>query len=67
MTAPKYPHVEIELSGQDGNAFSMIARTARGLRAALVDADEINEFREEAASGDYDNVLATIAKWVTVV
>lgn len=66
MTEPKYPDVEVQLTGEDSNAFGMIARTSTALRRAGADANEIAEFSAEATSGDYDNVITTIKKWVTI-
>lgn len=63
---PKY-NVEVQLSGEDGNAFMMIGRTIRALRRAGVSDDEITAFREEAESGTYDHVIQTIMKTVEVV
>lgn len=66
MTEPKYPDVEVQLSGEDGNAFMMIGRTRRALKRHGVGDEEIEQFSTEATSGDYDNVIATIGRWVTV-
>lgn len=63
---PKYPHVEVELVGQDGNALNIIGRVSAGLRRSGVPAEEIAEFTAEAMSGDYDNVIATACRWVEV-
>lgn len=62
---PKYPDVEVELVGQDGNTFSLVGQTQRALRHAGVPKEECKAFFDEALSGDYDNVLETIMKWVT--
>ncbi len=62
----KYPDVEVQLTGEDGNAFFIIGRVQRALRAAGVDSDEIAAFQTEATSGDYNNVLATAMRWVNV-
>lgn len=61
---PKYPHVVVPLSGEDGNAFFILCRVRRALRLAGVSDEEIQAFTKEAESGDYDNVLATAMKWV---
>jgi len=61
---PKYPNVIVQLSFADGNAFSIIGRTTRALREAGVPDTEINEFRNEATSGDYDHLLQTVMAWV---
>ena len=66
MFTPRYPNVEVQLVGQDGNAISMIGRTRRALRKAGVDRKEIDLFADQALSGDYDKVLSTIRKWVNV-
>ena len=66
MAEPKYPNVEVQLSGEDSNAFMIIARTRKALRRAGVSEQEILEFSAEAESGDYDNVINTIGRWVEV-
>lgn len=63
---PKYPHIAVELVGQDGNAMSIISRVRRALLDYGVDAGEAGLFVNEAMSGDYDNVIATAARWVEV-
>lgn len=62
----KYPEIEVQLSGQDGNAFAILGRMSKALKRGGVSPDEVKQFMEEAMSGDYDNLLATCAKWVTV-
>lgn len=62
----KYPEIEVQLTGEDGNAFFIIGRVSRALRRANVPADEVAEFSREAMSGDYDNVLRTAMRWVSV-
>lgn len=62
----KYPDVEVQLSGEDGNAMSIIVRVRKALRRADVPTEEIEAFSKEAMSGDYDNVLQTAMKWVNV-
>jgi hypothetical protein len=62
----KYPNIGVNLMGVDGNAFSLIGSVSDALRRGGVSRDIISEFRQEATSGDYDNVLATIGKWVRI-
>lgn len=66
MAEPKYPYIEVQLSGEDGNAFFIIGRVSKALRHDGVDADEIKAFQREAMSGDYAHVLATVAATVSV-
>ena len=62
----KYPEIEVEIIGQDGNAFSILARVSEAMEKAGVPPDEISDFFAEATSGDYDRLLATVVKWVKV-
>ena len=63
---PKYPDVTVQLTGEDGNAFSIIATVSRALRNHGVSEDERVQFSNEAMGGDYDNLLRVCMKWVTV-
>jgi hypothetical protein len=61
----KYPQASIRLAGEDGNAFSILARTMQALRRAGVTKDEIDAYHTEATTGDYDHLLVTTMRWVT--
>ena len=63
----KFPDVEVQLTGVDGNAFAILGAVQRSLKKAGVDAEVSNEFLDEATSGDYDYLLATVIRWVKVV
>jgi Domain of unknown function (DUF4314) len=63
-TQPRYPEVQVQLSGQDGNAFAILGRTTAALRAAGVPSEEIDAYFAEATSGDYDHLLHTTMAWV---
>ncbi len=62
----KYPDVTVNLSNNDGNSFFIIARTAKALRRHGVAESIIDEYRDQAMCGDYDNVLQTTMLWVDV-
>ena len=62
----KHPNIEVELTGKDGNAFSIIATVTRALKEASIDKHEIDQFWDEATSGGYQDLLVTCMKWVTV-
>ena len=61
----KYPDIEVQLSGEDGNAYAIIGAVSRALRHADVPWEERDRFRKEAMSGDYDHVLQTAMAWVS--
>lgn len=64
---PKHPEIEVELTGRDGNAFAIMGAVQRAMRQARLDSSEIDDYRNEAMSGDYDHLLVTTMKWVTVL
>jgi len=64
---PKFPHVEVELTGQDGNAFAIIGNVQKAMQKAGIDQKDILTFQEEAMDGNYDNLLQTAMRTVTVI
>ena len=60
---PRYPDITIPLVGEDGNAMVIISRARQIARRAGVPKEELDEFTNEAMSGDYDNVLQTVMRW----
>jgi hypothetical protein len=63
---PRYD-IEVQLTGKSGNAGYIIGAVAKALKKNDVSAKEINAFRMQAMSGDYDNVLRTAMSWVEVL
>ena len=63
---PLYPDIQVDLVGEDGNAFAIIGRVRQALRREGVAEKEVEAFAEEAMAGDYDNVLRTVMSWVEV-
>ena len=64
MIDVKYPEVEVDLVGEDGNAFSILGRVQKAMRRADIPKDEIDAYLKEATAGDYDHLLATTCEWV---
>jgi hypothetical protein len=61
---PRYPDILVPLTGEDGNAFAILGRTAGALRAAELPQEEIDDYFAEATRGDYDHLLQTTMRWV---
>ena len=61
---PRYPDIQVQLTGQDGNAFAILGRTTGALRRAGLPQEEIDDYVAEATSGDYDHLLHTTMAWV---
>jgi hypothetical protein len=70
----KYPDVVVQLTGQDGNGFMIACRTRTAIERHLRECgDSVEDARVEggkffndALSGNYDHLLATVMDWVTV-
>jgi hypothetical protein len=65
-TTVKYPEIEVQLSGQDGNAFAIMGTVSSALRRAGVSKEERDAYFAEATSGDYDHLLRVTMDWVEV-
>jgi hypothetical protein len=63
---PRYPDIRVRLVGEDGNAFAILGRVMRAMRRAGLPPEEVPAFRDEATAGDYDDLLATVLRWVDV-
>ena len=60
----RFPEIEVQLTGEDGNAFAILGWVAAALRRAG-HSDAAIEFLHEAKSGDYDHLLQTAMRFVT--
>lgn len=66
MADVKYPEIKVQLTGTDGNAFSVMGKVSKALKRGGVEQSEVDQFFAEATSGDYNDLLATCMKWVDV-
>lgn len=57
--------VHVQLSGTDGNAFSIMGTVTKALKRGG-HRDLVDQFFTEATSGNYDHVLQTCMKYVHV-
>jgi hypothetical protein len=58
--------VDLQLEGQDGNAFAIMGAFTRQAQREGWDKAEIDEVIEEAMSGDYNHLLQTFMKHSTM-
>ena len=65
---PEYvdPKPPLQLTGMDGNAFSILGRARQTLKNYGASSAYIEQYTKEATSGDYDHLLATTMKYFTV-
>lgn len=54
--------IRLKLVGEDGNVFMIMGRARQALRRNGR-ADLIEQFTKECTSGNYDNLLATCARY----
>lgn len=64
---PRYPGVVVELSGSDGNAFSILGKVQKALKRAGVEPSVVDDYWREATAGDYDQLLQVTMRWVVVL
>jgi hypothetical protein len=62
----KYPEVCVDLFSIDSNAFSIMGAVTKAMRRAGVPREEQDAYFKEATSGDYDQLLATTMRWVSI-
>jgi hypothetical protein len=65
---PAHPEirVDIDLAGDDGSQFIVLARVLAALRKNEVPEKTVQNFRAQvAACQDYNAMLAVVGKWVT--
>jgi len=56
----------VKLTGEDGNAFSIMGRIKQALKRAGAGREYIDKYLKEATSGDYNNLLIVSMKYVDV-
>lgn len=62
---PKFD-IDVQLTGQDGNAFMVLGLVQRAMRRGGCSAEDIKSFTDEATSDNYDHLLQTAMKYVNV-
>ena len=56
----------VKLVGEDGNAYGIMGRCKRALRAAGADQEYCNKYLQESMSGEEGNLLRVAMKYVDV-
>jgi hypothetical protein len=64
---PPVEKPDVQLIGEDGNAFAIIGRVSKALYNEGADKEYINKYRMEAMAGNYDELLVTTMKYVNVL
>lgn len=62
----KYPDIQVQLTGQNGNAFVLLGVCQREMKNAKCTPQQIKEFLDEATNGDYDHLLQTCMRYFDV-
>lgn len=55
---------EYTLVGVNGNAFSVMGYVSNAMRECKFSRQEIDEYRKEAMSGNYDNLIAVSLDYI---
>lgn len=62
----RYPEVEVQLSGEDGNAYGILGVVGKALRRQVSE-EAASSYVDEATQGDYDHLLRVTMTTVTVL
>jgi len=63
---PERKRPRVKLTGVDGNAFTVMGRVCEALRKSGFTREDVDTYRKEAMSGDYNHLLVTSMKWCEV-
>lgn len=66
MPEPKFPHLHLRLSGEDGNLGAIMARGSRLLKADGEPQSVIGAWRLALMAGTYEDALRTCMAWFDV-
>ena len=66
MADPKFPHIHVKLTGEDGNSFAILGKVAAAMRDAGIDQGEIDDYLKRAMAGDYDHLLKVSMETVDI-
>lgn len=61
---PKYPDITVKLIGENSNAFNILGICIKAMRRAGLPEEQVDEFRMEATSGDYQHLLNTCKPFI---
>lgn len=62
LSSPRFPDIEVELTGQDGNVFNLIGLVSRELPR-----EHVKEFRIDIMSSkSYEDALVKMSEWVVI-
>ena len=67
MPETRYPEIDVQLTGEDGNAFAVMGAVSKALKRNGVSPEEVDKYMKESMSGDYDELLVTAMNWVNVL
>lgn len=59
-------NIKVKLVGTDGNAYAIMGKVIKALRNGGR-SDLIESYKQEATSGDYDNLIAVTMDYVEVL
>ncbi|MGH7487803.1 MAG: hypothetical protein ACREMY_19710 [bacterium] len=64
--APKYPGIQVRLTGGGQHPMFIMGRSVAAMRRAGLSEADRQAFISEATAGNYDSLLATVRRWFNV-
>lgn len=62
---PKYPKILVDHPGLNGDGYGLVLTISSNLSAFGASLAEVDQFVDEAFSGDYDDLIQTAGRWIT--
>jgi len=66
MDGVRFPHITVELVDKSGNAFYILGTVLKEMKRNHVTKEDQDKFLAEATSGNYDNLLQMVMRWVNI-
>ena len=66
LTNSKDPDITVKLIGENSNAFNILGICIKAMRRAGLTEEQVDEFRMEATSGDYQHLLNTCMRYFEI-
>lgn len=64
---PKFPEIQVQLVGNDGNSYSIMARVSSAMRRNGCSEEDVKEYLRDSKSGDRDHLLRVAMETVDVL
>ena len=66
MSHPKFPNVEIDITGPKGNAYAIMGIVSQVLRQTGSTNEQVSNVLKDMMSSNYEHLVSVAARYVTI-